>query len=184
MDTTMDNQQATENELRLAWLGGVTDSDGCISMSERNRRGRREINVTFVITNSDPLFIELVASILSENGVAHHVDWHAPSQKGGWNKKPFGTVRCTGYKCLAVLNLLQPYILAKNEQVNLVLEFLENRISNSTPSVLMPYSKRDWEIFDRVRELKHAGASETTRETSLNGDDDIVQAEYESLGIL
>lgn len=175
----MDNQQAT---IRLAWLGGVIDSDGCISMTKSDRWSRYVIGTVLVITNTNELFIEIVASILKDNGLDGHVSWRQVSSNSSWNRKPFGTVTIGGHKrCYRALTVLRPYIFAKRDQVELVLEFLESRLRYDRPGP-NPYSDRDWEIFQAVKDLKHVGASETTRVALQSSSDDIVQAVGESHG--
>jgi len=174
----MDNQQATLTDMELGWLGGVIDSDGCISMSYSERSTYHLYGCDIVVTNTDPVFIDEVARLFNKGGVGCHVRW---SKQFGYGKKRVGEVRVSGHKrCFTALTVLQPGIRAKSEQARYMLEFLVRRLAVDRPGP-HEYTMEDQVCWAMLKALKERGASETIRETATVVDD-IVQANSESVG--
>jgi len=175
----MDNQQATLTDMELGWLGGVVDSDGCISMSKSDRGNYILYGCDIVFTNTDPVFIEEVARLLNKAGVGCHVRW---TKQFGYGKKRVGEVRVGGHKrCFTALSVLQPGIRAKSEQARYMLEFLTRRLAVDRPGP-HEYTREDHVCWAMLKALKERGASETIREPVNVVTDDIVQANSESVG--
>jgi len=174
----MDNQQATLTDMELGWLGGVVDSDGCISMSRSDRGNYILYGCDIVFTNTDPVFIEEVARLLNKGGIGCHVRW---SKQSGLGKKTVGEVRVGGHKrCFTALSVLTPGIRAKREQASYMLEFLKRRLAVDRPGP-HEYTMEDHMCWAMLKAFKDRGASETIRETADVVADDIVQASVKTL---
>ncbi len=162
----MDNQQATLESRTLttedlAWLGGVIDGEGCISLYRRIRGKAVNFTPEIVISNSDPYFIEECAKILEMAEIGHWVQWRKPG-KNRQSKKMMGCVITRGFKrTQRATTILIPYIRAKRDQAKLMLEFVEDRLA--CKQKCYSYTERDDEIYRELRILKNKEAPETIR---------------------
>lgn len=62
----MDNQQAIGKVLdtELAWLAGMLNGDGCLSLQVRKREGRWKADISVTLTQTDPSIIEQATDII------------------------------------------------------------------------------------------------------------------------
>jgi len=161
-DVTMSNPHTYEIE--LAYLAGVIDGEGCISL-ERN--GNRRLNgvtglqAMVCVTNTNEALISYCLNIFRRIGVNPYIK----SQAVGYGKK----ARCkTCYwlttqgltKTKKVLEAVLPYLIAKRAQAELVLEFIKLR-GDSQLAKGKPYGDAEYGILTRIRALNFRGVSET-----------------------
>lgn len=154
----MDNQQA----ISLSWLAGFLDGDGSISIAKRNRGKNVNMKPYVVFSNSDPLTIEEVAKILTDNHVGHYVSW---TKQRGLGTKPRGAVSVFGFKrVLSLLELLIPHIRGnKKQQAEITKAWIEYRLENGGTGKHSSYTDYDGMVYAKVAGLKREQASETIR---------------------
>jgi len=136
-----DNQQETVEDVELAWLAGVLDSDGSVQMTvPKSEKGARRccVNVWIDFSNSDPAIINRVIDILDRIGLSHY--------DGEKRIKPIykqdGTYYLSKTKiCLftrvsrlvsieKALSLLHPFLVGqKKAHSEIILRFVRKRIS-------------------------------------------------------
>ena len=150
------NQQRSL-ESRLSWLGGVIDGEGMITAIKRSTAGRVQNGFAprISITNTDPVMIDEVVSILRETGLAFHLQ-----QKDGigtWKRKL--EVIIEGFKrCSQALPVLLPYLVSKREKAERLLRLCESRIQSNSA----PYTAEQVALALSLRE-RSSNRSETTR---------------------
>ncbi len=166
----MDNQQATLTTEDLAWLGGIIDGEGCISLSVRTRKStingsNKNYRPWIVISNSDPFTINECHRILNLAGIGHWITWRNPSGKDRRSKRMMGMVEVTGYKRVqTALGKLTRFIRAKNDQAKTLSEYIEYRLS--LPRI-GSYDQVDDGYYNRIKALKQKEAPETIRGSNL-----------------
>lgn len=169
----MDDPQATLTKEDLAWLGGLIDGEGCIYLARRIRgksKGDGKNMTTnykpgISIANSDPFIIEEAHRILTLAGLGHWIMWMNPRNHAGrpQTKRMMGSVQCVGFKrTQKALKILMPYVRAKRDQAQILLEFVERRLAIK-PTSHNTYNEVDEEYHRRLHQLKEKGASETIR---------------------
>jgi len=147
----------------LAWLGGVIDGEGCISLTKRVRgKGRVNYKPIVVISNSDPDFVEEICRVLDMAKIGHWVTWMNSAGKK-LSKRNVCNIMVSGFlRCQNALEILTPHIRAKKDQAELMSKYIEYRLSvtNNTGN---SYSEKDDEIYAEMRNLKQKRAPETIR---------------------
>lgn len=155
---TMDNQQATD----WAYLAGLVDGEGCISICPAHKKGgSTQLNVSLhVLNNTNAKLIDWVAETLARYDIPHYVYW--AGKRNYRNSRPCGLValrRRTGIKKF-LLHVL-PYLVGKRRQAELLLEFVESRITvfetAQRNSESWTYKDRDFEITRQIKALNQRG---------------------------
>jgi hypothetical protein len=138
----------------LGWLVGFIDGEGSVSirrLGKRNGKTRNDgrfnqLAPSIQITSTDLSAIEKAHEILKLWGVGSLI-YH----RNRVDKTPTHILWCSGYKRLhGVLSLITPFLVIKKRQAQLVYELVDRRkdLNRNTP-----YSERDIEISDQVKEL-------------------------------
>jgi hypothetical protein len=157
------------DELRLAWLAGIIDGEGCLTIFRRTYRDRRGIkqllpaaNVT--ITNTSVEMIGACRGILDTLGVKYTMnDPHAGSCCA---KKPLVRISVRNYGSIQVLlKAILPHMVAKRFQAEQVLEFVRRAMAKG-------FDKESRQVFlDAVSSRNQSGApSETARRALADGE--------------
>lgn len=180
-----------ETELTLAFLAGLIEGEGCFSVYRRLRtdggRARNGGDPTLnykahiAISNSDKRMIEDVHQILDSFQVGHYIQWHGMGLKKGTINpvngrlakavRAVGQINITGMKrCQTFIPLVLPYLRYKRDQAELMLQWIEYRLSIPYASAISrrlttTYGDYDEQVYLQMRELKSAGSSTTTRES-------------------
>jgi hypothetical protein len=152
-----DNPQVTLTKEDLGWLGGCLDSDGCLSIARRNRKGTTayQYSVHIVLCNSDPNYIEEIARLLKLARIGHWV------KNRGFSGKTAGQIQISGIKRVnRALSILAPYVRSKRAQAQALLEFTGRRMAIYPAK--KSYDPEDDEFYRRNKEL-NKGTSETIR---------------------
>ena len=107
-----------------AYLAGVLDSDGCVSISKQTRNNRPYYSLRVFIANSSrPLIDWLLTNI---GGSAFISNRHAPKHhKTVWR----WTVR--GYEAIPILRKVIPYLRVKCKRAELAIQFAKTLRSDS-----------------------------------------------------
>lgn len=130
-------------EIRLAWLGGIIDGEGMVTVIRRKKGSRKGFIPRVSIVNTDERIISEVVSILKELRLAHYTQTKAGT-KAGWKTK--WEVQFNGHiRCAAALPHLIPYLVSKREKAEALLELCERRLVTREP-----YGERDMELIEKA----------------------------------
>lgn len=167
-------QGNNQQESLLWWLGGIIDGEGCITINWKYWKNRppyyeKKYFLFFpliIITNTNRKLIEKCQEILQTFNIPF---WITYKEKGKGRRKPCWWVIIKGLKrCIKALNLLVPYIIAKQEEAKLVKRFCELRLSRKNGNEILErdekgrfktikankdYTKEEIEIVLRVAEI-------------------------------
>ena len=115
---------------KLAWLGGIIDGEGSISIDKKyNRPNRLEIG------NTNQLLINKICSILSEL----EIPFRCYRRDRPNSTKPFITVDITGVRRIKeICRLTLPYLTAKRDKAKYVLNFIPKIIFQKWGRPLSP----------------------------------------------
>jgi len=133
---------------RLAFLGGLLEGEGTITIQRSNVRknGKHNLLPVVQIANSNEILIEFVAELLSELSVGPYVYWR---KRGEYARS--ATVHVGGYRrCGSLLALVMPYLVSKKPQAQIVLALCQRRVNLARNT---PYSADDLAAVDQIRGL-------------------------------
>lgn len=144
--SSADNQQR-RLESRLSWLGGIIDGEGMVTTIKRvNGKSNQYGYMPRVsIVNTDLIIINEVISICEEVSLPYYVQ--TKRGKGLWKTKYeiiFNGIR----KCKPILEIIIPYLVAKQQRAVSLLEFCNKRLSLPRQS---PYSEGDIKLAQSIR---------------------------------
>jgi hypothetical protein len=149
------NPQPKAEEIQVAWLAGFWDGEGTLSLQLRTKHPRSKqglISPYAQLSNTSVEALDHVHEILTAFQIGHHIQWpklrptvFAQSRRPQWRLNLFGYKRC-----LALLDLIEPYLIVKREQAMILREFIELRASK-LPSE--PYDDREWDCLTRTRRV-------------------------------
>ena len=160
MDDTMDNQQVTP--VVLAWFAGIIDGEGTINITKKPTRKRVDGSVrynywTFLqIANTDENLILRCIDIMKRLGSNPYV-WEKPATEK-W-KKAYQISLQNMNKTYRVLKAVHPYLVSKRRHSELVMAFVESRISKYEKGrgKNNPYSLEELEMITEIKRLNHRG---------------------------
>lgn len=95
-----------EKQLILAYLAGLFDGEGCVSITTHKYKDKLYITKTLIFTQADKSMCELfkkelaVGRVYCKSGAGHIYDW-----------------RANNYEALYAAKLLLPYLRIKREQI-------------------------------------------------------------------
>lgn len=141
----LDNQQE-----RLAFLAGLIEGEGTITIQRSNKRknGKQTILPVVQIANSNAVLIEFTVKTLQEIGASPYVYWKQHSIK---THAPSATVHLGGYNRVgAFLRMITPYLVSKRQQAETVLAMCERRCNLPKNT---PYADADFDAVEIVRQL-------------------------------
>lgn len=112
----------TVNEHNLAWLAGIADGEGSFYLTAtKDTTGRPVVKYSFAVGNTNLLMIKELQRIYQV--LFEHPVRYIPI-KGRGNRKQSWLIQITSMKDLVVFcPKVLPYLVAKKEQANLMLEF-------------------------------------------------------------
>jgi hypothetical protein len=141
--------------LKIGWLAGIMDGEGCITLSLGADRPRGHMHLCISFANTSALVVEKVQRILCELGVAYKT---YTANKVGW--KEIHQVKVMQIdSARIVLEVLEPHLTCKREQARLMLEFLSERRSGKRKA----YTANCHALCAAIRALNHRGSVETVR---------------------
>ena len=105
-------QQQTPKELKLAYIAGFIDGDGCIHHS--NLRARSESGVLIGVTDVEP--VQFIANHFNKNVTKR-------LEKSPYKVKPRYFTKCSGISVIPHLKSLLPFLMKKETTL---LKFLNN----------------------------------------------------------
>lgn len=108
-------------ELEMAWMAGIVDGEGCITISKQRREGRPSLafRTSITISNTNLKLLE------------PFVKWwgggiYSPRQANSKWRQTF-TWHCSNGVAVKFLESIMPYLKGKRRQAELVLEFEHNK---------------------------------------------------------
>ena len=129
-----------------AWLAGFWDADGTIGIYKRSTYLVPSISCT----NTDKKLIDYVCSILDENSIEYRVDYQDRGERT--NARPAWTVKLESRpRVLSLLHCLEPYLVGKQQQARLVIEWC------GLPVYRKKRSQRKEEIVETLKALNARG---------------------------
>lgn len=103
-----------------AYLAGIIDGEGCISIYKRNGYYVPSIS----ISNTNETLIVHIKKILDQNNIGYCVEFQHRKERG--NRKPAWLIRIESRpRVISLLNFVFPYLVGKLSQAKLVYEFCQ-----------------------------------------------------------
>lgn len=166
----LDNQQET----RRAYIGGLFDGEGTITVGKTMRTNSRNtiLKVIIQIVNTNEALIAYYQQFLSDMQIASYIQKQSRN-----NGKPCYSVQIAGLQSMERwLQIMTPYLIAKRGQAELALQFVQRRMDRNKKNCRVldkkgnlitgfgaaPYDAIDMEAADMIRAMNR-GSSETTR---------------------
>lgn len=150
-------------ETEKAWLAGVIEGEGCLSIVQHyDRNGKGRYNTARIsVTNGDLFLIQKVSQILYDLNTRFYFQLRKSKNPKHQTRLDIN-VEGQG-SCWKVLEAIKPYMASKRLQVNLLIEFLVWRETFSFDEVVGRRFKEE------LSELKHnfPNPSQTTRRASM-----------------
>ena len=167
----------------LSWLAGFTDADGSISLF-RHQQKKREWKTypALVFTNTNPVQIEKVLSIIDKIGVkVHVVERDQTSKKSNWARS-WQITTANHTNVTAILTAIEPYLAGKGPQARLVLRYLKSRADRGRYSRV---NDAELALVEECQKLNQRGVSKIltdyTHNILNNWNEDIVGATAKSV---
>jgi len=143
----MDNQQ---ERLDKVYLACAIECEGHISL-QYGRKTYNKDNGDLAIqilprvgfTNKDDLLTEKVVRISKAHNIGCHVG--SDCRLNGCKQTLWNGMK----RVKSLLEFILPELLAKKERAEIVLEFINSRLSN--PNIHEPYSLKEWFLFREIR---------------------------------
>lgn len=165
------------SETRRAWLAGIWDGEGSITIFEVNVPGHRrdgkkkpnKLAPVVGVTNCCPLLINEVLSITSELGVNLHVVQTRKQDEKNRLCYNLNTRNAEGVK--KILEFLMPYLISKKPQAEIVLRYVNGRLALMEKTgrknlCYVGYTDEDREAMRDVRGMNKKGPREELSESS------------------
>lgn len=165
--------QSRANPVMLAWLAGILDGEGHLSASLSQRKGNPRPNAAcrFAVGNTSQIMVDKVAEIVSE--VSGREYKTKLDKWAGYKccKKNYYLISVTRYAdIMAVCEAVLPYLVAKQAEAALLIEFCKSRLSHFYSKT---FTHRELDIIEALihrssrveRQKELRGGVETERET-------------------
>lgn len=131
-------------EVDRAWLAGIIDGEGCISLFKRSTYYVPSVKVA----NTNEKLINRCKELLNEAEIEYCIRYSDRGERK--NAKPaWEIVMESRPRVIAFLNLILPYLVSKDEQAKLVLDWCSE-------SKRKPEDTKDL-FIDNIRKLNHRG---------------------------
>lgn len=156
------------SEVRLAWLAGMFDGEGSITVfKHKERNGTTKLCPSLLVTNCDINIINECDKIFKELGTSFHLFERVNDKQSHKNSFQINT-RNQQYM-LTVLKAIEPYLIGKKAQAELSIRFLEKRVGKRTL-----YDEEDFTLQETIQGLNRRGKppeSSTTIDLTAMADD-------------
>lgn len=185
----MDNQQATPTEAEIAWMAGILEGEGSLTMAPQHTGKEKsdrylKIAVHIQIYNTDAGIIWKVAEIIEKLGITPHIterEQKALQMEGRpayLTKDSLLTLRLGKVReALRFLEAVRPWMFGdKGKRADLMLKFLRRRISalshrghNGQQGGFRPsYDAEDWRTLKEFLALGGRSTKHEVVERVLN----------------
>lgn len=148
---------AWTSSTKAAYVACALDTDGWISLRLDSRGdGTKRICANVGVTNQSTEFLERIAVLCA---VPAHLTTNAHvgrDSRGIVTRNPcYQSYWRSPLHVVKILELALPYLIAKQERAEYVLEFAKRRIVNGVVQRRHnPYTERDWQLVELVAETK------------------------------
>src|SRR5262245_41234921 len=172
MARMMDNPQVTE--LELVWLACFIDCEGTIQLvrptADSGNAMYYHARIAAAIT--DARLVERAVLILRKLGANPYIREYLPSVGKRGNAKNAYHITIQRFALIKrVLEAILPYLVLKDAQARLLLDFISIRTENGKHTGRnRPMGEEEHRIWQRMRSLNARGTSQTARAASLDGD--------------
>ena len=130
----------------LSWLGGFWDGEGTIGIYKRHKYFVPSVSVC----NTNEVLIKKIQDILDLYGLEYRVDYQDRGDRT--NARPAWVIKAESKpRVKALLTLLQPYLVGKQAQADLVLKWCSSTKSRKQLSL------EDTEIMNTLKHLNARG---------------------------
>jgi len=168
-ESEMGNPQVTQIE--IAWLAGIWDGEGTISVRRNKKINQFSPRVTMVNTNA--AIIRKVADILTRMGIGHYLREKGEGGFSGSSRQCWIVSIETLEGAKQFLKNVRPLLVGKTYQAELLEMFVRSRISRRSLVTRNSECRYSEDELDAVTLLYRAngdqrGTSETVREASAN----------------
>lgn len=149
----MENTQEKE----MAYLAGIIDGEGCISLTlQQYRKGRYRIMPAVSVSNTNKTLVEYLHGLLVKYGVRHHIYWHSETQK----QLAWANITVHAFDCIInLLEAIQSYLVAKARQAANVLAFTQSRMMSNGKAIrngkTFPYTLEHFQLLSETKSLNH-----------------------------
>lgn len=135
----------------IAWLAGVFDGEGCVSILRCKRKGGRVVqSVVLTITNTSAELVERCVRILRELGCVPQIVFEPKH-----TKTPIYYVKAARKAdALVLAKAILPEATAKRSQLQMAIWYLE-RACKVRQHVA---TEQDRQVLDAIRDVKHGAA--------------------------
>lgn len=137
---------------QIGYLAGIVDGEGTISIHKcrpTGRGGQFRYQPTMSIAGTDSRLTEYLGATLDATQNSHirrrERPEHKPQFVTGWY----------GYRCYPIIKLVEPHLLIKREQAQIVMRYIESRAQ--MPGYNHPYTDEQHELYERIRQLNLRG---------------------------
>lgn len=170
-DATMGNQQETD----VAWLAGIFDGEGTITVTRNGSTKHPEQNARkteMTIPNGDERMILKIIIVLESLGIKPYVTCLEPASHQRLKRWRVGVTKRTDISTLS--GALIPYLSCKREQAILLKRYVDSRIKRETENgnrlTRKPISEEEKFLGDKIVEFNNplSGSSQTVREGAKN----------------
>jgi hypothetical protein len=167
------------NNEKLAWLGGIWDGEGTITVFLTHRDGgEARYHPALVLTNTNDVIISEAVKILDEIGVRMILFRNHKANPNYKDSYQLTTRKLTSVKRFC--ETMMPFLVGKKAQAELTLRFVNSRlnsfIKNESWSQHNKYTEEEISLCEQLKRLNQRGkheSSETIRLTEKS--DDIVR---------
>lgn len=160
----MDNPHVLVTETELAYLAGIIDGEGCISINHAGVwKKTKAFQCKVRVANSNQNLINWVMQILGKLDIKAHITHSKRCEDNPKWKRVYDVAVLNQTKCHTLLKAISPYLIGKKAQASLLLEWIESRWNQKRPEGFryIPYSKRELEIVQQLKNLNQRGTSQT-----------------------
>jgi len=135
---------------KLAWLAGIVDGEGCITMFyHREKNGKGKYCPTVSIVNNDVTIINEAIKITRGLGANFHVQERRQTNPK-WNNGFALITRNMDY-IKVTLEAILPYLIGKRDKAGLLLEYVNKRITSGKHTPYDPLAE------DYLKAIKQMG---------------------------
>ena len=125
-----DHQQVNHLQERIIWMAGLWDGEGSITVFKNYDKASRceKYCPTVCVVNTNPAIVNEVQKICVELQVVLHLFERTPEKKQHAVAYQLGTRKLAHVKTL--LEHMLPYLVGKRAQAEMVLRFVDSRLSS------------------------------------------------------
>ena len=165
------NQQITERD--LVWLACFIDCEGSIQLTRHHKKTPTLYHARVGASLTDAKLVERTQEILRKMGCNPHIYQYKLNNE---NAKPVYMIQFMRFSQIRrVLEAILPYLIVKDAQARLLLDFINRRTKNGQDSGRnRPYTVEEQTIWGKMKRLNVRGISESIRLTS-HVDEDVLR---------